>query len=106
MSTEQHVPRPARRVRPWNTAFGLAFLAVAGTWAALEHDVVEGYEIGRLLAWGLIALGVVGIAGTVLVTRRDRVTSAAHPTVSRDDSRATDDDTSTSTEGDDDHEHA
>lgn len=69
-TTDTHAPRAPRRVHPWNLAFGLLFLAAAGTWAALENDVVEGYEVGRILAWGLIALGVVGIAGTLLVTRR------------------------------------
>ena len=95
MSTiDQHDGPRVRRVHPWNLAFGLAFLAVAGTWAALEHDVVDGREMGRLLAWGLIALGAVGIVGTLLATRRGRAAvteRSTHPEPAVDATTPSDD---------------
>ena len=102
MSTIDHpAARPPRRVHPWNLAFGLLFLAVAATWAALENDVVEGYEVGRIFAWALIGLGVVGIAGTLLVTRRGApAPRAAHGDPDADPDSPADSGTPDPTEGD------
>lgn len=61
-----------RRVRPVNTLFGLFFLAVSGIWAARGQDVLDGDEIGRAVAVGLIALGALGLVATLVVSRRGR----------------------------------
>ncbi|KQP27385.1 hypothetical protein [Aeromicrobium sp. Leaf272] len=67
------------RVRPFNTLFGLFFLAAAGLWAARGQDVLDGDQIGRAVAVGLIVLGVLGLAATLVVSRRGRAPRAAAP---------------------------
>lgn len=63
---------PRRRARPASTVFGLLFLAVAGAWAAHEQDLLDGDELGRAMAVGLIVLGALGLLASVLLTRRGR----------------------------------
>lgn len=67
------------RVRPFNTLFGLIFLAVAGLWAAQGQDVLDGDQIGRAVAVGLIVLGALGLVATLVVSRRGRGPQAATP---------------------------
>lgn len=72
MTTTTTHDRAPRRVHPLNTVAGLGFLAVVGLWLAADQDVLEGREVGRAVAIGLIALGVLGFAATLLVGRRSR----------------------------------
>ena len=65
------------RVRPFNTLFGLFFLAAAGLWAAQGQDVLDGDQIGRAVAVGLIVLGGLGLVATLVVSRRGRAPRAA-----------------------------
>ncbi len=67
------------RVRPFNTLFGLFFLAAAGLWAAQGQDVLDGDQIGRAVAVGLIVLGALGLVATLVVSRRGRGPQAATP---------------------------
>lgn len=61
-----------RRLHPFNTFFGLLFLAVAGSWLARDQGLLDGVDVGRLVAVGLIVLGALGLLATVLVGRRGR----------------------------------
>lgn len=61
-----------RRVHPFNTFFGLLFLVAAGAWLAREQGSLDGAELGRAVAVGLIVLGALGLVATVVVGRRGR----------------------------------
>lgn len=61
-----------RRVHPFNTFFGLVFLAAAGSWFAHDQGLLDGVDVGRLVAVALIALGGLGLVATILVGRRGR----------------------------------
>lgn len=63
---------PTRRVHPFNTVFGLLFLAVAGAWLAHEQGSLDGEQLGRAVAVGLIVLGLLGLVATVVISRRGR----------------------------------
>jgi hypothetical protein len=70
--------------------FGLFFLAVLGQWAVWEQDLLDPDAFGYITAGVLIALGLVGIVGTVISTRFDRrivpFTPAPDRTIDPDDS--------------------
>jgi hypothetical protein len=70
--TTMSTPSTARRIHPLNTLFGLLFLAAAGSWAAHDQDLLDGDELGRVVAVGLIVLGALGVVATVLVSRSGR----------------------------------
>ena len=78
MTTSPTSPRRPR-VRPFNTLFGLFFLAVAGLWAAQGQDVLDGDDIGRAVAVGLIVLGALGLVATLFVSRRGRAPRTERP---------------------------
>jgi hypothetical protein len=63
---------PPRRVHPFNTFFGLLFLAAAGSWLADDQGYLQGVELGRLVAVVLIVLGGLGLLATIVVGRRAR----------------------------------
>ncbi len=63
---------PRRRVHPFNTFFGLLFLAAAGSWLADDQGYLQGVELGRLVAVVLIVLGGLGLLATIVVGRRAR----------------------------------
>lgn len=73
----------ARRpyLNPFNAVLGLAFLALAGGWAARESDLVDPTDLGRAAAIGLIVLGVLGVVATLAVSRRrpDRSSGPTDP---------------------------
>lgn len=54
--------------------FGFAFLAVAGFWLASELVEVSRVVLGATVAFGLMVIGVLGIAA-VLSRRDDRQSS-------------------------------
>ena len=64
-------------------AFGLFFLAVLGQWAVWKQDLLDPDALGYITAGVLIALGVVGIAGTVLSARSNRRIAPFTPTPDR-----------------------
>ncbi len=63
---------PRRRVHPFNTFFGLLFLAAAGSWLADDQGYLQGVELGRRVAVVLIVLGGLGLLATIVVGRRAR----------------------------------
>jgi hypothetical protein len=63
--------------------FGLFFLAVLGQWAVWEQDLLDPDALGYITAGVLIALGLVGIVGTVINTRSDRRVAPFTPTPDR-----------------------
>ncbi len=79
---------PPRRVHPFNTLFGLVFLAAAGTWFAHEQGGLGGAELGRVVAVALIVLGALGLVATVVVTRRGRARVAGPAPVRHHDDGA------------------
>ena len=70
----------------WGSAvFGLAFAGIVTAWVVLELDLLDVDTAGVVVATTLIVLGVLGIAGTVIATRRSRQPEAVEP---EDDHRA------------------
>lgn len=57
-------------VRWGSVLSGLTFLVAAAAWAVLELDLVDLDGAGPVVAVALIVLGVVGIAATVVISRR------------------------------------
>lgn len=53
-------------------AFGLFFLAVLGQWMVWEQDLMSPDDLAYVGAGVLIALGLIGIVGTVVGARSER----------------------------------
>ncbi len=75
----------------WGSAvFGLAFAAVVAAWVVLELELLDVDTAGVAVAATLIVLGVLGIVGTVIASRRPSVPG---PTEAPNDDDTNDDDT-------------
>ncbi len=97
--TTMSTPSTPRRIHPLNTLFGVLFLAAAGSWAAHDQDLLDGDQLGRVVAVGLIVLGALGVVATVLVSRSGRpprtdVSASAGASASPDERGAPDEPTS------------
>lgn len=60
------------RVEVGHLAMGVAFLGLAGVWALVAGDVVQGDDVRWLLPLPWLAGGLVGVVATVLAQRARR----------------------------------